>query len=502
MMQEPPIDSFKEFLERGRKSSGNGVSEEPLPLFPPLAESEPFPTDSLGPTLSRAAKAIAAKSQVPVAMAAQSVLAVSSLAASSHADVQLPFGQTRPLSLFFATVAASGDRKSTADNEALWPVTKREKNLRDVHVDEMAEWRVASAAWQAEKRKIEAERNIDFVERKSRLSLLGGEPERPLSPFLVTGDLTIEGLVKNWPNAHPSLGVFTAEGGMFTAGHGMNDDNRIKTAAMLSELWDGKPVKRVRALDGITILPGRRLALHVMIQPEAAAGFLSNESLRDQGILSRILVAAPASLAGRRAYQEPCQKVAAAINAYGARILSLLEAKPTLEPGTRNELAPRALLISASADGIWRQFYNHIEEQCGVGNELEGIGDFAAKAAEHAARIAGVLTIVEDLHEREIGFLAMQGAVELADWYVGEALRLQQAGRTDAKLLRADKLLEWFQGQPAGMASISAILTHGPHSLRTKAAAEEALAILAGHGRTVEVSQRPRIIKLVEEVSR
>jgi hypothetical protein len=73
--------------------------------------------------------------------------------------------------------------------------------------------------------------------------------------------------------SHAALGVFTAEGGMFTAGHGMNDDNRLKTAAMLSELWDGKPIKRVRALDGVTILPGRRLALHVMIQPDAAAGF-------------------------------------------------------------------------------------------------------------------------------------------------------------------------------------------------------------------------------------
>lgn len=94
-------------------------------------------------------------------------------------------------------------------------------------------------------------------------------------------------MTKNWPYANAALGVFTAEGGMFTAGHGMNDDNRLKTAAMLSELWDGKPIKRVRALDGVTILPGRRLALHVMIQPDAAAGFLCNETLRDQGLLSR-----------------------------------------------------------------------------------------------------------------------------------------------------------------------------------------------------------------------
>jgi hypothetical protein len=271
---------------------------------------------------------------------------------------------------------------------------------------------------------------------------------------------------------------------------------------MLSELWDGKPVKRVRALDGVTILPGRRLSLHVMIQPEAAAGFLCNETLRDQGLLSRILVAAPASLAGSRAYQEPCPEVAATIKAYGARILALLEAELALEPGTRNELAPKALPISADATEIWREFYNHIEGQCGAGNELDGIGDFAAKAAENAARIAGVVTIVEDLYAREIGLSAMQGAVVLADWYVSEALRHKQAGRTNPKLLRAAKLLEWLRGQPGGKASISAILTHGPNALRTKAPAEEALAILAVHGWTVEVSQRPRIVKTVGEVSR
>src|ERR1700730_10959384 len=80
----------------------------------------------------------------------------------------------------------------------------------------------------------------------------------------------------------------------------------------------------------------------------------------------------------------------------------------------------------------------------------------------------------------------MKGAVGVAEWYVCEALRLKQAGRTDPKLLRAAKLLEWLQGQPGGMAGISAILTHGPNALRTKAVAEEALAILAAHGWTVK----------------
>jgi hypothetical protein len=471
----------------------------PLPLFPPLPPSEPFPIVALGATLSRAAKAIASKVQVPPAMAAQSVLAAASLAACAHADVMLPYGQARPLSLFFATVAASGDRKSTSDREALWPLRKREEFLREQHIEEMKDWKHACAAWVAEKRKIEGDKKIDFQERKNRLVLLGDEPIKPLSAFLTTGDMTIEGLVKNWPDAHAALGLFTAEGGMFTAGHGMNDDNRLKTAAMLSELWDGLPVKRIRALDGVTILPGRRLAMHVMIQPDAAESFLSNPMLRDQGLLSRVLIARPESLAGSRLYQEPRPEDTAAIRAYGARVLSILEAELALMPGKRNELDPRALPIAPEAATIWRDFHDHIETQCGANSPLAFLRDFAAKAAEHAARIAGVLTIVEDLHANEIGVEAMRNAITLADWYVSEACRLQEAGRSDPRLRRAALLLEWIQSQPGGKATISRILTHGPNALRTKAVAEDALAILLDHRWIIEASRRPRIVQVIGE---
>jgi hypothetical protein len=465
-------------------------------LFPALPDAAPYPIEGLGRTLSGAAAAIARKTQVSDAMAAQSVLAAASLAACAHADVMLPYGQTRPLALFLLTVAASGDRKSTADNEALWPIHKRERTLREENGDAIKEWTIDQAAWSAEKRKIEAEKKHDLATRKDLLINLGGEPEKPLSPFLVTGDLTVEGLTKNWVSAHPALGVFTAEGGTFTGGNGMSDENRLKTAAMLSELWDGKPVKRVRAGDGVTILPGRRLALHVMIQPDAAAAFLSNDMLRDQGLLSRVLVAAPASKAGTRLYKSPDPKDLAIIQAYGARILTILEAPPSIEPGKRNELVPRALPMTVEADADWREFFDHVESQCGAGRDLALIGDFAAKAAEHAARIAGVITIVEDLHAREIGRLAMRCAIQLVDWYVNEVCRLQRAGRIDPRLLRADALLKWLQGQPSDEVPFRDILRLGPNAVRTKSVAEEAVAALAAHGWVTEVSDRPRVIKI------
>jgi hypothetical protein len=183
----------------------------------------------------------------------------------------------------------------------------------------------------------------------------------------------------------------------------------------------------------------------------------------------------------------------AAIRAYGARILSILEAPPRLADGTRNELDPPALPLSPEATTAWITFHDHVERQCA--GELAGVRDFAAKAAEHAARIAGVITIVEDLYAREIGVEAMDGAIELVDWYLEEACRLEQSGLVNLTLRRSAALLEWLQKQPDRKAGVSEILQFGPGSTRTKARADEALAILAAHNWIVEVSARPRVVK-------
>ena len=292
-----------------------------------------------------------------------------------------------------------------------------EKTLRDEYETEIEEWKIEHSAWSAQKHKIEGNGKIGLAERRDSLATIGKEPEKPLSPFLIAGDPTIEGLTKNWAAARAALGLFTAEGGSFTGGHGMNEDNRLKTGAMLSELWDGLPIKRIRATDGITILPGRRLAMHIMIQPDAASAFLSNRELQDQGLLSRILVARPKSMSGARLYKEMViDDDDAAIKAYRARLLSILEAAPALAEGKRNELAPRALPLSLDATKLWIGFHDHVEAQLAPDGPLAPIKSFAAKAAEQAARIAGVITIVEDLHAPEISAEVMAGAITLADW--------------------------------------------------------------------------------------
>lgn len=82
------------------------------------------------------------------------------------ADVQLPYGQTRPLSLFCLTIAASGDRKSSADLEAMAPVKMRERQLRDDYEPLAESYKIAHLAWRAHKAAIERskKKNIDALQ--------------------------------------------------------------------------------------------------------------------------------------------------------------------------------------------------------------------------------------------------------------------------------------------------------------------------------------------------
>ena len=383
---------------------------EPLPLYPPLALPEPYPIEALGCTLGNVAQAIANKCQVPEAMAAQSVLAVASLIGQPHANVILPFGQTRPISLYIITVAGSGDRKSTADNEALRGIIEHEGVLRTKYDADFQEFLASEAAYNAEKRRIETRKDKTFTreDRLKALRELGAKPEKPLHPIHTVGDPTIEGLIKNWAELRAGLGLFSAEGGQFTGGHGMAEENRLRTAAHLSCLWDGTPVKRLRAGDGATLLLGRRLSLHMMVQVSIASTFLSDPVLRDQGLLSRTLVAAPPSLAGTRYHKPVSPQDEQTIIDFQATTKALFSISIPLIEGKRNEAAPRELSLDDGAAGAFFRFHDHVEGQMGKDGDLEALRDVGAKAPENAARIAAILTLMDNIAAPFISEAAMQ----------------------------------------------------------------------------------------------
>lgn len=457
--------------------------EPPRPLVREMPDPDPFPVKALGSLLCAAAAGIQDKTQAPAAICAQSVLAAATLAVQAHRDVVLPTGQARPVSNDFVTIAATGERKSAVDGEALWPIRKREEALREKCEEDRPGYQNEFDAWKKARDRILKDGKRDRAQTKAALDSLGAEPIGPLVPLLTCPEPTFQGLERLFASGHPSLGIFAGEGGSFIGGHGMAEENRLRTATGLSSLWDGDPLKRVRAGDGVVILPGRRLSVHLMMQPGVAAGLLADEAMADQGLLSRLLVTAPETTSGTRLWREPSPESDSAVRRYGARLLTILERPyPLSASGKPNELAPALLPMSAAARRVWIAFADHIEKQVGPGGELEPVRGLANKAPEHAARLAAVLALVDDLNMPELPVEAMEAGIALVEHYLAEAMRLFSVPAVPENLKLAQKLLVWLQSFGADLVSLRDIYRDGPNAIRDKATAARSVAVLEDHG--------------------
>jgi hypothetical protein len=459
--------------------------EPPRPLMRKLPPADPFPVDALGRVLGPAARAINDRVQAPMSICANSVLAAATLALQSHADVVLPIGVDRqkPISAYFVTIAETGERKTECDFQAMWPVRQREKQLRDeydakreAHVNDKVAWdRARDAAVKQGKGNRAAIR--------AALDKIGPPPIPPLEPMLTSTEPTYEGLCKQFITHHPSLGIFTNEGGQFIGGHGMKDENKLRTATGLSALWDGEPVRRVRAGDGATILPGRRLSGHIMAQPEVSSILFNDPLLLGQGLLSRLLVAQPESAAGKRMPREEKPETSVQLKKYGDVLLKIMERVPPTKNGKANELEPRPLPLSTKVVAKWFEFVAHVERAIGQGGSLEPIKGFANKLPEHAARLAAVLTLVENINAHEITVDALERGIALAEHYATEALRIFEFSRANAELVLAQRLLNWLQQKwPEPIISLPDIYQRSLNAISDKATAAKMVSVLADHG--------------------
>jgi hypothetical protein len=491
---------FWHALQRGWEPKKNGSStggqskheerfgaqarpEPPRPLIRELPPADPFPIDALGDVLGVAARAIHDRVQSPLAICGQSVLAAATLAVQGYADIELPTGHTNPISSFFITVAASGERKSATDKEALWPVAKHETALWEKYAADYPKYEDNKTAWDKAKEHAIKKAKGDRAEISSALVNLGPPPVVPLTPLLTCPEPTFEGLCKHLIQGQPSIGIFSDEGGMFIGGHGMNPEAKLRTAAGLSGLWDGKPIKRIRAVDGTTILPGRRCSLHLMAQPDVAAKMLSDPELLDQGLLSRCLVTAPETNSGSRLWHEPDVASDAAIRHYGRAILKILELPLPVVEGKANELSPRTVTLSQGAIEMWKIFSDSIEVQLKPEGKLAPIRGLANKLPEHAARLAAVLTLVEDIWACEVSATKMAAGIMLAQHYAEEALRLFESSLITEDLRKAQGLLNWLgHSWTKDKICLRDIYQFGPNAIRFKEIATKIVAILEDHG--------------------
>ena len=263
----------------------------------------------------------------------------------------------------------------------------------------------------------------------------------------------------------------------------MKQENKIKTACGLSEIWDGTPIKRVRSGDGTLFLPGRRVSMHLQVQPGVSEILFGDAELADQGLLSRMLVTAPASSAGTRFQRTEQPETAAALQEYTSRMLAILEAPLRLAEGTTNELVPRWLTLVPEATAIWKEYADYIENSLSPNGDLDAIRGLANKLPEHAARLAGMLTLVDRLEAIAITAQHMSAGIQLAEHYSAEALRLFGGCKVNADLKLAQRLLDHLHNVWDGPAiSLPNIYQSTLNAIGDQATATRIVGILVEHG--------------------
>jgi len=482
------------------------MAPQPLEIRASIGEPAEFPIEALSPMIRTAIEAIAEIVQVPVSLAAQSVLSAVALGAQGYINVQNLVGQSVPVSLFFFTIATSGDRKSTSDKMALKAIKDREEALAADYEIERTRYAIEDAAHAVATRNAKSGKKAkaDLV---SELTNIGPPPVPPALPLMTCSDPTGPALMRAFAESMPAIGLYSDEGATFIGGWSLQEDNQAATGAILSQLWDGSPIKRLRAGQegGTQILYGRRLCLHLMCQPDIANKLLGNPQIRNQGLLSRLLVACPKSLKGTRTFREPTPESLDALARFQERLAQTIGVAFRYR---NNDVKSRALdldLVSLMPDArdLLIKFSNHVESLMAPGGKYVDISDFASKMTENAIRLGAVLSFFQGpsrLITQGLSMSAAQAGIALVEFYASEALRLYGNPTVDDETANAAILVDWIRKRNLTAVGLRYLNRRGPTQTRNATTLKRAIEVLVDHhhlvpikgGMTIDLEGKPK----------
>lgn len=430
-----------------------------------------YPLERLPGIIGQAVREVADHSQAPVALVAASALSAVSAVVQTQYSVSRNATLHGPASLFFLTVAESGERKTSVDSMFTRPIRDWEARQRQEAKRVEAEYQRELEAWQ----RAEGEK--------------GNPPDRPgVTPKMLRQDDTSEALLKHL-SEYPIAAIICAEAGIIFGGHAMKPEQVQRNMGQANALWDGGPLLEGRIGRGEINIESVRVTMGLMVQPGPMQNFLSkNDGMaRGIGFLARFLFSHPETTQGTRFYRDP--PAMPGLADFHQRLTLLLQA-----PASTDELG-RLITDHISFDGnaqeTWIQFYNEVEEYLAGDSIYSGIRDVASKAAENAARLACCLHVFTMPNNRLIDRKTMADACALMRWYLAEAVRFGQVADVTEELRNAELLEGWLvqKYKEAGWANdvwemkVNTVRQYAPGPLRGGKRIDDALELLRDHRR-------------------
>lgn len=466
-----------------------------------VACPQPYPLPALPPAIRDAVTEVQSFTQAPVALVAASALSALSVAAQALADVRRAEGLSGPTSLYFLTVADSGERKTATDQFFTGPIRQWEAEQIEAAKPDLADFRAKHDAWAARRdgllsaiRQAQSKNKATASFERDLCDLEPLQPPAPRLPRLMRTDSTSEGLsfslVKEWPSA----AVMSSEAGTVLGGHAMSRDSRMRNLALLNTVWDGVSLHVSRKTSESFTVRGVRLTMGLQAQPAAISAFVNEADglARGMGFLARFLCAWPVSTQGTRFYRDP-PAAWPAVSVYTGRLIDLLDTKPVMD--NDGALQPPVLDLAPDAKALWRKFHDDVERELVEVGELSEVRDVASKAADNMARLACLLHVYEHGAAGEIGLASVEAAGTIITWHLLEARRFFRGLATPPAVTRAIRLDQWLlsrcREQGANRVSTNKVQQYGP--VRNRKDLDAAIAELIEAGRVrLDVSGRAR----------
>ncbi|UZK65868.1 YfjI family protein [Sphingomonas sp. M1-B02] len=478
------------------------IEEHRLPKPRPLVEPNLVPTypiTALPPLIRNVIEEVASYVKAPVAMISASALAAVSTAVQTRYSVRRDDALSGPATLYLLTVAESGERKTSVDNQFTGPIREWEAEQRKLFRERRAKYEADMEDW--ERQGEEIRRNIEGgfltaqlgTEFDPRLAHQISKPEEPQKVRILRGDDTPEALAMALDH-YPVASVISAEAGTIFGSHGMSAEAVTRNLAQANTMWDGGVIQRDRLSTGEMQVEGMRVTMGLQVQPKVLDDFVHKTGGLAKGIgyFARFLFSRPESTQGTRLYSAP-PSPRPALAAFCNRMTTLLAAEAVFDEYGR--LAPDYLGFDGDAQRVWVNFHDEVEEQLRGEEAYSGIRDVASKAADNAARLACCLHVFAGDPGQPINREAMVGACALMLWYLDEAVRFAREADAAPELADAVMLEEYLvrevmrRGQAGAslIVSVNEVRRKGPNRLRQSKSKrlDDALELLADHHRVL-----------------
>lgn len=463
-----------------------------------LMYEDDYPLDALPAAMRAAVEDVKAITQAPLALIVASALASAATACQGLADVQRPtIPGAVPLSLNFVTVAESGERKSAADHFFFAPVAQFDRdqraefelNLRKFQTDERV-WRVKLKGMERNLQKATAMGDpTDDLEELLRAHH-DAAPKPPQRLRIALSDITPAALCGELEVNICTAVLHSNEAADLMRGRTMGN------LPLLNRCWDGQVIEVDRRdKTKSAFISGARLSISLAVQPDSFEAMSQgrDEHARHSGFLARALLSFPTSTAGKRAVSEwgHASDLSAAIVEFQNRIRTLLEF--SFDRHSQG-VARQVLTFDDDARRYWVQFFNQVEAELKPDTGAWcSIKDFAAKAAEHAARLAAVFEVFQDPEACKISLKSIQHAVGIVRWHLYAFDRHLGKGASALRVKEnASALLQWMQtkaqsqlGGGCRKYTRRELLQFGPRAIRNAASLELAIEMLVNERKLI-----------------